>query len=135
MVAVPSGVFRQTRNQRILAKEVTADIFTGSARWPVTAVTAAGSDLSGAAALSEGINVVAGADDSVGVKLPTAPTAGTVVIVKTTVSGKVLKVYPDAAATINAISSHGALSQAAVTCAMYFATSSTQWYTMPLLPS
>jgi hypothetical protein len=119
-------------NDLSVAGKITA---TGGLRFKVTAVTAAGSDLSGATQLSEGINVVGGADDSVGVKLPATPAPGTIVIVKTTVSAKALKVYPDAAATINAISSNGAITQAATTAALYFATSTTQWYTLPLLPS
>lgn len=109
---------------------------TGGIRLKVNFIDAAGSTVSDATALGEGFNVVAAANDTKGVKLPTAPTAGTVIIVKSTVSNKILKVWPDAAATINAISSNGALSLASgPTPAIFIAASSTQWYTIPLLPS
>lgn len=104
--------------------------------WPVnTAVAAAGTNLATAAQLYPGITVVTGADGTVGVKLPATPVAGTVIIIKGTTSA-VLKVYPDAAATINAIGSNGAISLASgVIPAIFIATSATQWYTLPLLPS
>lgn len=72
-------------------------------------VTAAGTVLADAAQLSPGFTVVTGADGTVGVKLPATPVAGTLVIIKGVTSG-VLKVWPDAAATINAVGSNGALS-------------------------
>lgn len=105
-------------------------------RIPVsTAVAAAGTDLATAAQLSSGFQVVTGANGTVGVKLPATPTAGTTVWIKGTTSG-VLKVYPDAAATINAIGSNGAISLASgVIPAIFVAASATQWYTFPLLPS
>lgn len=99
-------------------------------------VAATGTNLATAAQLSSGFTAVTGADDTVGVKLPAAPAAGTVCIVKSTVSNKILKVYPDASATINAIGSNGAISLASgATIAMFIAESTTQWYTLPLLPS
>jgi hypothetical protein len=101
-----------------------------------TPVAATGTNLATAAQLSSGFTTVTGADDTVGVKLPAAPAAGTVCIVKSTVSNKILKVYPDASATINAIGSNGAISLASgATIAMFIADSTTQWYTLPLLPS
>lgn len=104
--------------------------------WPVnTAVAAAGSVLADAAQLYPGITVVTGADGTKGVKLPATPTPGTIVLIKGTTSA-VLKVWPDAAATINAVGSNGAISLASgVIPALFFATSATQWYTLPLLPS
>lgn len=99
-------------------------------------VAAAGSSVSDAAAVSAGFTVVTGANATKGVVLPTAPAAGTVVIIKNIdAANAVLNVYPDAAATINAIGSHGALAMAAKTSAVFIADSTTQWYTVPLLPS
>lgn len=99
-------------------------------------VAATGTNLATAAALTATFNSVTAADDTVGVKLPSTPVAGTVVIVKSTVSNKILKVWPDAAATINAIGSNGAISLASgPTPAIFIADSPTQWYTIPLLPS
>lgn len=107
-----------------------------SIRFPVNAdVAATGTNLATAAQLSEGFTVVTGADGTVGAKLPATPVAGSVVIIKGTTSA-VLKIYPDAAATINAIGSNGAMSLASgVIPAIFIAKSTTQWYTIPLLPS
>jgi hypothetical protein len=98
-------------------------------------VAAAGSAVTDAAQLSSGFTVVTGADGTKGVKLPATPVAGTVVIIKGTTAG-VLKVWPDAAATINAIGSNGALSLASGAIpAIFIAKSTTQWYSLPLVPS
>lgn len=115
---------------------VTAATFIGNLRITRSTLAATGTNLATAAQLVAGFTSVTAADDTVGVKLPAAPTAGTIVIVKSTVSNKILKVYPDAAATINAIGSNGAISLASgPTIAMFIADSTTQWYTLPLLPS
>lgn len=110
--------------------------FTTMPLIPVNAdVAAAGSTVSDAAQLSSGFTVVTGANGTLGVKLPATPTAGTMVIIKGTTAG-VLKVWPDAAATINAIGSNGAISLASgAVPAIFIAKSATQWYTLPLLPS
>lgn len=109
---------------------------TGNLIIPVNAdVAAAGSVLADAAQLSAGFTVVTGANGTLGVKLPATPTAGTIVIIKGTTAG-VLKVWPDAAATINAIGSNGAISLASGAIpAIFIAKSATQWYTLPLVPS
>ena len=100
----------------------------------VAAVTAAGSAIGDAAQLSQGLNVVTGADGTKGVILPTA-VAGMQVIVKGVTAG-VLKVYPKASSTINALSASAAISLASgATPAIFVASTSTQWYTIPLLPS
>lgn len=105
-------------------------------RIPVNAnVAAAGSTVTDAAQLSGGFSVVTGADGTKGVKLPAVPTPGQMVWIKGTTAA-VLKVYPDAAATINAVGSNGAISLASgVIPAIFVAASATQWYTFPLLPS
>lgn len=114
----------------------TASIFAGNIQLPVATVAAAGSTLADAAQLAAGVSIVSGADGTKGVKLPATPAAGTVVFVKGTTASQVLKVYPDAAATINAIASNGAISLASgATPAIFVAASATQWYTFPLLPS
>ena len=100
----------------------------------VAAVTAVGTDQATAVPLVAEVNVVAGADGTVGAVLPTAQ-AGMQITVKTTVAGQVLKVYPATGAAINAIAANSAISMAALTSAIFTATSATQWYTTPLLPS
>lgn len=115
---------------------VTATTFIGNLQMTRNAnVAAAGSTVTDAAQLSAGFSVVTGANGTLGVKLPATPTAGTIVIIKGTTAG-VLKVWPDAAATINAVAANGAISLAsgAVPC-IFIAESTTQWYTLPLVPS
>lgn len=124
------------------ALSTSAQTFTGVKTFasmpiiPVNAdVAAAGSSVSDAAQLSSGFTVVTGANGTLGVKLPATPAAGTLVIIKGTTAG-VLKVWPDAAATINAIGSNGAISLASGAIpAIFIAKSATQWYTLPLVPS
>lgn len=100
----------------------------------VSAVTAAGSSASDAAQLSQGLNVVTGADGTKGVILPVA-VPGMQVIVKGVTAG-VLKVYPKTSSTINALSASAAISLASGAIpAIFVASSATQWYTLPLVPS
>jgi len=73
---------------------------TGTVVQPVAAVTAAGTNLATAAALSNGVNVVAGADGTKGVKLPTA-VAGTTITVYSSVATNGLVVYANTSDTIN----------------------------------
>jgi hypothetical protein len=114
----------------------TVGINTGLWRIRVNAdVAGAGTVLADAAQLLEGFTVITGANGTLGWKLPATPTAGTIVIVKGTTAG-VAKIWPDAAATINAVGSNGAMSLASgVIPAIFIAHSATQWYTLPLLPS
>lgn len=104
-------------------------------RYPVAAVAAAGNAQGNAGALSEGVNIVSAADDTKGVVLPSAD-AGMVVYVKSTVSNKILKVYPNTSDVINALSADAAISLASgPTPAIFIAADATTWYTFPLLPS
>lgn len=100
----------------------------------VTAVTAAGSVIGDAAQLSQGLNIVTGADGTKGVILPVA-VPGMQVIVKGVTAG-VLKVWPKSGSTINALSASAAMSLASGAIpATFVASSATQWYTLPLVPS
>lgn len=105
-------------------------------RIPVnTDVAATGSTVADAAQIYPGLTIVTGADGTKGVVLPPTPTAGTTCIVKGTTAA-VLKIWPDAAATINAISSNGALSLASGAIPVtLIAKTSTLWYTLPLVAS
>lgn len=98
------------------------------------AVTAAGSAQGDAAQLYHGFNVVTGADGTKGVILPTA-VAGMIVYIKG-VTSAVLKVYPKTGGAINALSANAALSMTTgVMPTIMIASSSTQWYTIPLVAS
>lgn len=105
----------------------------GIVRIPVAAVTAAGSAQGDAAQLYEGFNAVTGADATKGVILPTAA-VGMQVSIKN-ITAAILKIYPATGGTINALSANGALSIAASTTTILTATSTTQWYSHPLLAS
>ena len=51
------------------------------------------------------------------------------------ITAAILKIYPATGGTINALSANGALSIAASTTTILTATSTTQWYSHPLLAS
>jgi hypothetical protein len=112
---------------------VTATTITGAIRLPVAAVAAAGSTQGDAAALAEGINVVSAADGTKGVILPTA-VAGMVIIVKNTAAGA-LKIYPATGGAVNAVAANGAYSITNLTSSLLVASSTTQWYSVPLVAS
>ena len=95
---------------------------------------AAGSTVTDATQLTAVFNAVTGANGTTGVKLPPTPAAGTFVVVKNN-AGSTLKVWPDAAATINAISSNADLPVLTNAACLLFATSTTQWWSVPLVPS
>jgi hypothetical protein len=107
--------------------------FTGAIRLSVATVAAAGSTQGDAAALAEGINVVSAADGTKGVILPTA-IAGMVIIVKNTAAGA-LKIYPATGGAINAVAANGAYSITNLTSSLLVASSTTQWYSVPLVAS
>jgi hypothetical protein len=100
----------------------------------VTAVAPTGSTIADAAALQDGFNIVTGADGTKGVLLPPA-SPGRIVKVKN-VTAAILKVWPNAAGqAINALGAGNAISMAASTSADFEASSATQWYTNPTVPS
>ena len=73
---------------------------TGNVTQSVTAVTATGTNLATAAALSAGVNVVAGADGTKGVALPAA-LAGATITIYSSVATNGLVVYSQTAETVN----------------------------------
>ncbi len=77
-----------------------APTFTGMPRIPAATVAAAGSSETDAAAVTYGFTAVTNSNGTRGVILPTA-VAGAVVIIRNTVSGNTLKVYPGTADSIN----------------------------------
>ena len=100
----------------------------------VASVTAAGSSQSDAAQLYHGFNVVTGADGTKGVILPTA-VPGMIVYLKG-VTNAVLKVYGKTGASINGGSANAALSlTTGLMPSIFIASSTTQWYTIPLAAS
>ncbi len=126
----------KTFSSAITASGGLAGALTGNVSLPIGTVAGAGTDNTNAAALAAGVNVVTGGNGTVGVILPTATaTNSTMVIVKNNAAA-ILKVYPSASAAINDLTATtGAISMAANTSALFFSTSATQYYTLPLLPS
>jgi hypothetical protein len=104
-----------------------------------TAVNAAGSAAGNAANLSYGVNIVAGADNATGVKLPVA-VANAVVDVISTVNAKSLLIYPQTNSAISGMGANtafvlgptntGAAAQLQFTTVRLVATNATQWYAM-----
>jgi hypothetical protein len=105
-----------------------------SGRVAVAAVTATGANQATANALIEGFNLVAGANGSLGVVLPT-PSAGMQVVVKNNTSGQTLLVYPSLGTAINAVASNTNFNMASVTACLFIAYNATNWYTVPLVAS
>lgn len=106
---------------------------TGAVRVPAASVAAAGNNQATATALSEGLNVVSGADATKGVRLPTA-VAGATVTVKN-LGAAALLIYPATGAAINAIAANGAYNITNLTSTILVASSTTQWYSVPLVAS
>jgi len=100
----------------------------------VAAPAAAGSSQADGVALVSEVNFVSGADATKGAILPPTPVVGRRVRVINTAAA-VLKVYPATGGTINALSANAAISMAANTSADFEASSTTQWYTTPRVPS
>lgn len=94
-------------------------------------VAAAGSAQGDATALSGAIlyNETA-ADGTKGVVLPASPTAGTVILVYTTVAANGLKIYPASGGAINGGSANAAITVEGKTLTILVATSTTNWAAM-----
>jgi hypothetical protein len=103
-----------------------------------SAVTAAGSVIGNAANTNYGMNIVAGADNAVGIILPVAVANGVVEVMQT-VNAKQLFIYPQVNSSISGLTANVAFNtgvantaaQAGTTQNVYFkfvATNATQWY-------
>lgn len=92
------------------------------------AVTADGLDFSTAAVLNRNINIVTTGLPNRGVKLPVA-IAGYRIVVKNS-TGNAIKVYPNTAASIDALASEAEFDLADGATKEFYSISSTQWYTL-----
>lgn len=97
-----------------------APIFTAGS------LAAAGNNQSTATLLGYTVNHVTGSDGTKGVRLP-ASRAGTMVVVYNASSGQTLAVYPPSGGAINGGTANAAISLAALTPAVFVATSNTNW--------
>lgn len=91
-------------------------------------VTAAGTDQSGAAALSKTFSVITGGAANTGVKLPTSA-AGLLYTVLNSTSVSI-KIYPNTSGTINSGTANAAISIPAGTTTKLVGTDGTNWNTM-----
>ena len=89
-------------------------------------VSAAGSDQSGAAAITRFYNTVTGADGSKGIRLPTGAITGMTCHINNS-GGSNLKVYPPSGQQINAGSTNAAVTQAGGAYVMFVYTGSNIW--------
>lgn len=113
----------------------TANVFTSNlvatsfyVRSIATGISAAGTNQATATALTKEINVVTTVSSGQGVVLPTA-TAGMMLIINNR-SATALNVYPASGGSINDLSTNIAYSHDAGASLQYYATSSSQWYTV-----
>ena len=96
---------------------------------------AAGSTRADATAMTASFNWVTGADATKGVVLP-APTAGRIIALKNDdTANAVLKVYAPGSAQINGVAGTTAFSVAAKKACFFVAYDTTDWFSIPLLPS
>ena len=94
------------------------------ANFAPTTITAAGSVLANAAALTAVVHHVNGADDTKGVILPAT---GSIAFVYSNHATAGLKVYPDSGGTINGGSANAAVVQEGNTCALYVKHAAQTW--------
>jgi hypothetical protein len=112
-------------------------VYTGSA-WvptdgtymPVATAAGAGSVIGNATAVGYGFTSLTGADNAVGVQLPT-PVAGRVVVLKNLSTTAAVKVYPATGTQINALGNNAAQTLSANTACMYVAYNAAVVYTVP----
>jgi len=97
-------------------------------------VAAAGNSQGTAAAVSDGFTLVTASDSTKGVILPLA-VAGRVCIIKNSVAGQTLPIYPATGDGINAVAVNSAYSIAALTSTLLVAYDATTWYSVPLVAS
>ena len=96
------------------------------------AVSAAGTNQSGATELSDVYNIVTTVGSGAGVKLPTAEARLTYTVVNTTATN--LLVYPNVSDKINGGTANAAVTVAAGSSVTFIAKDSTDWYSLtPLL--
>ena len=92
-----------------------------------TSVAAAGNAQGNATALTGAVNSVTASNDAKGVILPAKYAPGDMVIVMNTVSGKVLKVYPQSGGDINNGSDNAAVSVRGQQAALFISLGSENW--------
>jgi hypothetical protein len=92
-------------------------------------LAALGSTQADAAPLVKSFTTVTASDSTKGVLLPPAA-AGTAVLVKNTVAGQTLKVWPANADAVNALGANAAYVQAASAMVLFIPIDATTWYTL-----
>lgn len=111
-----------------ITSRVVAPIPIGAGILAAATVAVGGTAIGNANAVGTGFTNVTGADNTAAVRLPEA-SAGKVVILKTTTSGKILKVFPAVGDTINAAAANAVYNQANLALRVYVAQNAVAWYT------
>lgn len=96
-------------------------------RFPFTTVAANGANQATAGTLSEGINLVTGADNSKGVVLPACVNGKTVIVISQT-TDKTLKIYPPTSKQINGAGANNAITLAANGTALLMSEGANAYY-------
>lgn len=96
-------------------------------RWPLATVTAAGGNIATAAALGEGVNLIAGSDNAKGVQLPSCVNGKCSVVINL-VTDKTLLIYPPLGKQVNNKGANNAITVAANTVGIFWAEGANAWY-------
>ncbi len=96
-------------------------------RVPFTTTTAAGGNIATAAALSEGVNLIAGSDNSKGVQLPSCVNGKQCMVINL-VTDKTLKIYPPTGKQVNNAGANNAITVAANTVGIFWSEGANAWY-------
>lgn len=100
---------------------------SGSPRFPFFTVNAAGANIATAGALNEGINLIAGSDNTKGVILPSCAN-GKMCVVINLVTDKTLAIYPPVGKQVNNKGANNAITVAANTVGIFWAEGANAWY-------
>lgn len=104
----------------------TLNITAGRRYSDISTIAATGTVQANAASIANKVQMVSGADNTVGVILPT-PTAGDEYFVYSTVATNGLKIYPHSTGTINGGSANAAITIEGQTMAHFIALTTTNW--------
>lgn len=126
----PGEVFYDTTLGQQLVYNGTAWLPVDGTYMPVATAAGTGTVIGNAAAVTYGFTSLTGADNAVGVQLPT-PVAGRVVVLKNLSTTAAVKVYPATNTQINALGTNNAQTLSANTACSYVAYNTAVVYTVP----
>ena len=119
-----AGTVKGSTSQALLT--ATLGSFGGLRLTDIGGLAGTGTVITNAAAITNRVTIVSGADNAVGVQLP-APTAGDLYIVYSSVAANGLKVYPQVNSTINDGTANAAYVMEGKTMHLFLAANATNW--------